>query len=250
MLMRSLALVVVMTHGNAATPVPRAAEPSAEPAAADLNALAAADFTFSPAVADAACMNVSFDVEALGASFGQIPQSAEPSSQPAGQKHEFFKQGSWRWQPTMSLASDFNDVSLGMGGVAFSYFIEDNLTIDFELNALYINQQSRASDTGAVNANLLLRWHCWMDQAERPRWSVYFDAGGGLLYAGSDVPLHGSHFNFTPQAGAGVSLLLNQASDTRLLAGVRWFHISNANVFDANDGVDSLMVYAGINFAF
>ena len=227
---------------------------AAHGASADLLARASAEFTFQPVetaeIGDIAPQTLT----ALAASSFALPQDDLAATQPGAgyHRHAFFQQGSWRWQPTLALASDFNDVSLGMGGVAFSYFIERDLTIDFELNTFYINQQGDASNTGAVSAALLLRWHFLIDENDRqqPRWSVYADAGGGLMYAGSDVPFQGSHFNFTPQFGFGASLLINEASDTRLLTGVRWFHISNANVFDANDGVDSLMLYAGINFPF
>ncbi len=225
--------------------------------APDLVALASAEFTFAPGNPDAT------EVSGLAAAAMSLPVAMQ--SQPANattetaahRKYEFFQHGSWRWQLTGALASDFNEVSLGLGGVAFSYFIEDDLTVDFEFNGLYINQTGRASNTGAVSVAMLFRWHFWLDKPESgandrydPRWSMYADGGIGLLYAGSDVPLNGSQFNFTPQLGIGVSLLLNEASDTRLLTGVRWYHMSNANIFDSNDGVDSLMVYAGINFPF
>jgi hypothetical protein len=230
----------------------------------DLVARASAEFTFTPratgesddipasidaSIGDDGAPNSAFAT--MAAALGQV-DDATSQPQSGHRKNEFFHQGSWRWQLTGSVASDFNDVSLGMFGAAFSYFIERDLTIDFELNTLYINQQGEASNTGAVNASMLVRWHVCMDQRDQqhPCWSVYADAGGGVLYAASDVPFQGSHFNFTPQAGFGASFLIDRASDTRLLTGVRWFHISNANVFDSNDGVDSLMVYAGINFAF
>jgi hypothetical protein len=64
----------------------------------------------------------------------------------------------------------------------------------------------------------------------------------------SDEPDGGTYFNFTPQAGVGASFAV--AEDTRLLAGVRWHHISNARSSDNNPGRDSLEIYAGVSFAF
>jgi hypothetical protein len=223
-------------------------------ASRDLVARASAEFTFWPRETPEADGVGATALSALTHAAPAIAQADAAATQPIAEPrhHQFFQQGSWRWQPTFALASDFNDVSLAMGGVAFSYFIERDLTIDFELNTLYINQQGDASNTGAVAMALLFRWHFMIDEnsPRSPRWSLYADMGGGLLYAGTDVPLDGSHFNFTPQAGIGASFLISEASDARLMTGVRWYHISNANVFDANDGVDSPMLYAGLNLPF
>ena len=49
-----------------------------------------------------------------------------------------------------------------------------------------------------------------------------------------------------PQAGAGFSLKLNQ--ERRLILGLRWHHISHADLFGANPGRDSIMGYVGLQF--
>ena len=77
---------------------------------------------------------------------------------------------------------------------------------------------------------------------------MYVDAGAGLLYTSSDVPDHGSSFNFTPQAGIGFTFDIGQ--NNRLMIGGRWFHVSNANIYDENPGLDSAMLYVGINMPF
>jgi hypothetical protein len=166
---------------------------------------------------------------------------------PRTSSNPYFTQGTWRWQLQAALSSDFHDVSHAMGGIGWSYFLERDLTIDFEVNGMFISQE-RGSDTVAGNLTMLLRWHFRIDDSQR--WSLYADAGIGLLYAGSDVPQKGSAFNFTPQLGVGASFLLDEANDTRLLTGMRWHHISNANTFEDNRGVDALMLYAGINMPF
>ncbi len=63
-----------------------------------------------------------------------------------------------------------------------------------------------------------------------------------------DEPFGGTTFNFTPQAGFGASWEI--AANTRLLTGVRWYHISNARTSDNNPGLDSILFYIGATFPF
>jgi hypothetical protein len=60
----------------------------------------------------------------------------------------------------------------------------------------------------------------------------------------SDVPEAGASFNFTPQAGAGTTVKLNKTQ--KLMLGLRWHHISHADLFEANPGRDSIMGYVGL----
>jgi hypothetical protein len=111
-----------------------------------------------------------------------------------------------------------------------------------EFNGLTIQQVD--TDAAAFNFNLLFRWHFLMERT----WSIYVDAGAGVLLATEEVPAGGSNFNFNPQAGIGFTLEV--AEDVRALGGVRWHHISNANTYDENPGRDSFFLYAGLTFPF
>jgi lipid A 3-O-deacylase len=170
----------------------------------------------------------------------------------------FGEKGSWRWYLSGGWGKEINSshdefVILG-GGVSF--FMVDNLSLNFELNGLYIDQESTTGfpdshDAWGVNFNLLVRWHF----LARETWSIYFDGGVGLLGTTARVPgpdaddsAGGTYFDFTPQAGFGASFEF--ADNTRLLTGVRWHHVSNARTSNNNPGRDSLMVYAGVSFAF
>ncbi|MEL6788317.1 MAG: acyloxyacyl hydrolase, partial [Cyanobacteria bacterium J06607_15] len=86
------------------------------------------------------------------------------------------------------------------------------------------------------------RWHF----LRRSNFSTFVDAGAGVMGTTSDVPSAGASFNFTPQAGAGVSFKLEDRR--RLMLGLRWHHISHADLFGANPGRDSLMGYVGVKF--
>ena len=69
-----------------------------------------------------------------------------------------------------------------------------------------------------------------------------------MLYANEKVPGNGTEFNFTPQAGLGVTYDIG--NEVRLIGGVKWHHISNADLDEDNPGRDSIMAYAGVSFPF
>lgn len=155
----------------------------------------------------------------------------------------FGAKDSWRWFVQAGFAHEFNDESeLYLAGVGVSYFMADDLSLDLELNGFHVDQM--ANDATVANFNLLIRWHF----ESRETWSIYFDGGAGLSYASDELPAGGSQFNFTPQAGVGVSIDVGR--DARLLTGVRWHHMSNARTSDDNPGRDAAMVYAQLSFPF
>jgi len=161
-------------------------------------------------------------------------------SQPAfgtkGQKH-------WYVQGAVATTLDREEAfpqRFGLAGAGLSKFIFEAHSINLELNTIYFSQPS--DDAVGLNLALLMRWHF----LRKPNWSTFVDAGAGVMGTTSDVPSQGASFNFTPQAGAGVSIQLKE--QRRLLLGLRWHHISHADLFGANPGRDSIMGYVGINF--
>jgi hypothetical protein len=130
---------------------------------------------------------------------------------------------------------------------AYSIFLVDRVEFSVELGGWYFDQEG--TDTGGINGSMIFRWHFWMSQDHD--WSVYADVGIGLLGAFDEVPDGGTSFNFTPRAGAGFTRALDDHG-TRLMAGVRWAHISNGRInSDANNpSRDSIMFYAGVMLPF
>ena len=127
-----------------------------------------------------------------------------------------------------------------LAGAGLSKFIFEAHSINLELNTIYFSQPS--DDALGLNLALLMRWHF----LRKPNWSTFVDAGAGVMGTTSDVPSRGASFNFTPQAGAGFSIKLKEQQ--RLMLGLRWHHISHADLFGANPGRDSLMGYVGVKF--
>jgi len=154
------------------------------------------------------------------------------------------KTGTWRWGVYGGYAEDmqtsFN--KLTTIGVEFEYFVEDNLSIDIGLH--YIDVDQIGSDSNGFHATLQLRWHF----LDKQTWSMFIEGGAGLLRTDVKVPITGSRFNFTPQAGIGLSFDIGNRN--RWLIGLRWHHISNANLYSTNPGRDSLMIWTGISFPY
>ncbi len=149
---------------------------------------------------------------------------------------------SWRWNLWAGYSDNMDDAHQGHLGGGVSWFPIDNLSLDFDLFVLGINQPD--DDAVAGNLNIMFRWHFLAEQT----WSLYAEIGAGLFLASDDVPSAGSSFNFTPQLGGGASFQVMPG--VRLLTGLRWFHISNARIYDENPGRDTVMVYAGLSFPF
>lgn len=149
------------------------------------------------------------------------------------------------WTLGAGVAYDFDgSTDVPLRG-AFSYFLGDGVELSFELAGWYFAQEG--DDQIGASLSTIFRWHFY----RKDPWTVYLDAGIGLLGASGDVPDGGTGFNFLPQAGAGVTRRLNDRG-LRLQVGARWHHISNARIFgdDENPDRDAPMVYGGLIFPF
>ncbi|MBL1216415.1 MAG: acyloxyacyl hydrolase [Planctomycetes bacterium] len=175
-----------------------------------------------------------------------VDEATESAPPPA-----FGSKGSWRWAVYGGAGIDLRrDGEQYHAIFAASHFLADDFSVDFEATGIYLNEQDGrpgSSDGVAGNVNLLFRWHF----LSKERWSLYADAGAGVLLASTEVPYGGTNYNLTPQAGAGLSLALGDGPE-RLMTGVRWHHMSNARVRgqDDNPGRDSVFFYAGLSFPF
>jgi len=138
--------------------------------------------------------------------------------------------------------AEANDLNLR---IAWSYFIVDDVEFSAELNAWYFNQPG--DDALGINPAFVFRWHAYNDGD----WTIFTDAGIGLLFSTDDVPQGGTSFNFTPRVGGGFTYRIGD-DQTRLQVGLRWHHISNARIRGDSDNParDAVMLYAGIMVPF
>lgn len=154
----------------------------------------------------------------------------------------FGDRGQTRWFIQAGAGTEGDGESLGLIGGGVSYFFAKGHSLNLALNGMAFDLPDK--DPVGVNLDLLVRSH-WI---RGENWSLYIDGGAGILVSTSRVPNGGSSFNFTPQGGLGASINVNKEKDQRLLLGVRWHHISNANTFEANPGLDTYMGYVGMTF--
>lgn len=174
----------------------------------------------------------------------QAPTAARSPAKGSGQAlaQPFGAKDSWRWQVLGSWIGDFQGASQLEAEWSASWFFVQDLSIDFGLSGDAILQPGL--DAGGGGASLMFRWHF----LARQDWSLYADLGCGLLFTNEPVPSDGGRVNFTPRAGLGGTLEISPSA--RLMAGARWYHISNANTGESNPGRDSLQVYGGVSFPF
>jgi len=93
---------------------------------------------------------------------------------------------------------------------------------------------------GAQFSPLLMRWNF-----QRPGSHLvpFLEGGGGLLMTSDKVPERSSRFNFTPQAGIGLSFF--NASGSGVTFQVKYMHISNGGLQKPNPGINSIQMLAG-----
>ncbi|MFZ4760897.1 MAG: acyloxyacyl hydrolase [Burkholderiaceae bacterium] len=141
--------------------------------------------------------------------------------------------------PLHNFGDEGNQVSLALGACAAT---RGPLSLQFDAVLSGIDAFPHAGVGGGralgVGVDGVLRWRLFDER----RWFV--EAGGGLQYAiGSSFPADGTHFQFTAIGGVGRTFELG--AQRSLQVGVRWFHISNANLLPSNSGYDALQLVIG-----
>lgn len=181
---------------------------------------------------------------------GAVALSIDPSEETPTAESLEGKAGRPAWGEADSLTlnltagwvGDFDRTDLFTPTLGLSWFPVRNFSLDLELDGVLAWQPG--DDAGGGGVAIMLRWHF----LARESWTVFVDAGAGILGATEPIPAGGSRFNFTPRAGVGGTYALDRM--TRLIGGVRWFHISNAETSGDNPAFDGLQVYAGVSWGF
>ncbi len=156
----------------------------------------------------------------------------------------FGAQGTLRWMITGGIGAQVTEVRnkeafLGLG---LEYFLVEGFSFAPEVRLWGFFQTGEDAMGGSLD--LLFRWHL----VRRDHWSFFTDFGCGMLGSNHDVPIDGSRFNFTPQAGFGFTFDVGEGR--RAIIGARWHHISNASLFRTNPGRDNVVVWGGLSLPF
>lgn len=174
----------------------------------------------------------------------EVPETSQDPS-PAAPRfgRPYATQGSVAWWVEMGGGANFDHGWLALGGVGVEWYPVDGFALGVRLDGIGVGLRDTPA-TGGAGASILLRWHV----LRRENWSLYLEGGCGLAYFSSPVPRGAARLNFTPECGVGCSLALTEK--VRLLTGVRWYHISNAQTASSNPGIDMLEIYVGAAFTF
>lgn len=239
--MRVEFLPVVALLG-AAAPVARAVEPMA-PVSPRLEVRPVMIDAASAIARDDAPSKSNQPATQAGQGGGEAGEGQTPAPQAAAPR--FGRPGAWWITLGGGYANDFEgDHDFNLHG-AVSAFLATELEFAVELGGWYFKQEG--PDTGGVNGSMIFRWHFLHD--DDFAWTIYADAGIGLLGAFNEVPDGGTNFNFTPRAGLGFTHQIGDGP-ARFQLGVRYHHISNGRLEGdgSNPSRDAIMVYAGIIF--
>jgi hypothetical protein len=134
------------------------------------------------------------------------------------------------------------DINVNAG---YSVFLLDDIEWLLELGAWYHAQDG--DDAASLNPVMEFRWHFYNSGDT----SFFLNGGIGLLFATDEVPDGGTGFDFTPRAGVGLTRRIGLGG-ARLIAGLRWHHISNARINgeDRNPSRDAPMLYVQVAVPF
>lgn len=81
-------------------------------------------------------------------------------------------------------------------------------------------------------------------------WVPFWEAGAGMLWTNlaPRIPEQSTPFNFVLETGPGVHYFLTRS--TTVTGGVRYHHISNADIGQRNTGLNAVLPYLGLSWFF
>jgi len=131
-------------------------------------------------------------------------------------------------------------VRLGGATVGLGHYFFDGVSLNLEGSGYYLDESGAHGAAGSVYG--LLRQHL----VRRQNYSLFADVGFGIIRADHELPANGTEFNFVFHSGPGLTWRLDD--DLHLLAGGRFFHVSNAKMQgdSRNPSVNGIEGYVGI----
>ncbi|MFG0282907.1 MAG: acyloxyacyl hydrolase [Phycisphaerales bacterium JB039] len=189
---------------------------------------------------------------ALAAASAPVAQAQEDAPEPAGlplamlgeSPRSFGAPDSVWGAAGLGYADDLSESVDSYLWATYSWFMVQDVELALE-GGLW-NHDQPGDDAASLSLSTIVRWHF----VNAGGWTVFADAGIGVLVSTDVVPEGGTGLNFLPRLGAGVTRDLGGRA--RLLAGVRWHHISNARIHGdiRNPSRDAAMLYVGVIFPF
>ena len=165
--------------------------------------------------------------------------------EPAGKRTGEFSKGRQKWQAYVSAAGfDKGKGEMYAFHLGYGYFFMDDFSVNIDVLGSYI--RSGIDDNGvAAGLDLILRQH--PIKGPDNLWSLYLELGAGLQQQSTNFA-GDRKFNFRLLGGGGATFRV--ADNARLMAGMRYFHVSDAGIEGGGGGMDGLQFYAGSMFPF
>ena len=165
--------------------------------------------------------------------------------EPAGERIGEFSKGYQKWQTYVSAAGfDKGKGEMYAFHLGYGYFFMDDFSVNIDVLGSYI--RSGIDDNGvAAGLDLILRQH--PIKGPDNLWSFYLELGAGLQQQSTSFAGN-RKFNFRLLGGGGATF--RAAENARLMAGMRYFHVSDAGIEGGGGGFDGLQFYAGSMFPF
>ena len=205
-------------------------------------------FRYEPGAADPSAFP-SLD-QGASAAQGDAAAQGENSASNARTSLRFGAADSTAFEVNGSAASDFDGVSLGIVDAGVTWYVADGIGFGVFAEGLYASLGDGAGagesggDSWGGGGGALVRWIFVREES----WSMFAEAGCGVVVSSEAIPDRGSTTNFTPRVNIGATFELSSTSALLVRAG--WFHMSNAQTGDENDGVDAAAIGLGLSFAF
>lgn len=146
-----------------------------------------------------------------------------------------------RLDAVVAVEFGVTELYLARGGI--DWWLESDFSLGLQLDVGGVTLEGRDA-TWLVGVAPIMRWRF----LERDAWSMYADLGVGVAWTGESVPIGGTSFNFTPQAGIGAEFRLGSSVSGRI--GLGWYHMSNARTGSNNPGLDAVSVSLGLSLSF
>ena len=175
-------------------------------------------------------------------------EAAEPETQPATQpsRRPLFPKGTRTFQTYGGYLNDLGpqDQEGGFVTGGVGYYIFDGVSLSAEATGYGISQPGEDAIAGAFG--VALRHHV----VEFEKESFFIDVAFAPFIANTAVPEGGTCFNFVTQCGLGWAHEL--ADKSNLLIGVRYIHLSNAQLEgdDRNPSINGISAYVGFMWRF
>lgn len=178
-----------------------------------------------------------------GGDSGQAAAATTPTPQTSADFGTF--NTTW-WTFGAGTSTDFDELSDINVTIAWSKFVDEDVELMLELAVRDFDMPG--DDQIGINPMLVFRKHWKL--GEDHTWTAFADVGIGVMITADDVPQDGTSINFTPRLGGGLTYAINE--DWRVVAGLRWSHISNGRIFgdDDNPASDGVMFGVGLTTSF